>query len=88
MAKPSNKIVLTDWPKYKYIEANYRGMETPELLDMLDKLFHFMIPCWSNEVVGGWIVGYNLEGIREELKFRKVEASDSGCNCPKDKKWT
>jgi hypothetical protein len=28
---PENKIILTDWPKLKYIEANYRGLETEHL---------------------------------------------------------
>jgi len=82
------KIVLTDWPKYKHTEANYRGMETPELLKLLDTMFHLMMCNWSSEAVGGWIVNYKPERIREELKFRKVEIGECDCTCPKDKKRT
>lgn len=77
----SSKIVLTDWPKYKHIRANCRGMETPELLKILDSIFHMMMCSWSSEAVGGWIVEYYPEDIKEELKFRKVEIGECGCSC-------
>ena len=85
----SSKIILTDWPKYKHVEANYRGMETEELLKLLDKIFHFMMCGWSSGPVGGWVVNYETKGIREELAFRKIKINENGCTCgPEDKTWT
>lgn len=82
-----SKIVLTDYPKVRHIDANYRGMETEELLKLLDTMFHLMMPCWTvGEVVGGWSIRCDPEGVRKELEFRKVEVSKSGCNCTKGEK--
>ncbi len=64
-------IVLTDWPKFKHMDANYRGMETERLLKLRDELFHLMLDV--AEQAGGWVVHIDPKGIDEELKFRGVE---------------
>jgi hypothetical protein len=70
---PMPKITLTDWPKYKHVQANYRGMENEELLEMRMTIFHLMMCGWSSEPVGGWIVNYEVKGIEEELIFRRIK---------------
>jgi hypothetical protein len=67
----TNKIVLTDWPKWKYIEANYRGVKTEKLLKIRESVFHGMM-CDHSEIAGGYVITYRLEAIEEELKFRNV----------------
>ena len=64
-------IILTDWPKYKRIEANYRGMETEQLFRKLSEAFHLMMPIESDEG-GGYSIFFTEEGIKKELEFRKA----------------
>jgi len=70
-----NKIVLTDWPKFRYTKANYRGMETERLLELRKSLYHTMMNGTA-EQAGGWVVNIDLDGIIEELTFRKALPKD------------
>jgi hypothetical protein len=70
-----SQIILTDWPKAKWIEANYRGMETEDLLKYRSRIYHLMMMD-DSETAGGWVVNINLKGIIEELKFRKALPND------------
>ena len=63
-------ITLTDWPKTKQIEANYRGMETDELFDKWKNCFHLMMP-FDSELANGWHIVAGADKMEEELKFRK-----------------
>lgn len=69
-------IVLTDYPKLKQIDANYRGMETEKLLEVRKTMFHSMMCSWSEEPVGGWVVNYDPKEIEKELDFRKVKREE------------
>lgn len=73
----STEIILTDWAKKRYIEANYRGVETDELFRKLDEAFHLMVPYLSGDLGGGYIIFFTEEGVKKELEFRK--ARRSGC---------
>jgi hypothetical protein len=75
--KTGEKIILTDWPKFKYMDANYRGIETEELLDLRKELFHTMM-CSTAETAGGWVVSISYEGINDELRFRKALPENDG----------
>ena len=66
------KIVLTDYPKTKRIEANYRGIETDVLVEMRKKMFHIMME-WTVEVHGGYAIMFEGKGIERELNYRNVE---------------
>lgn len=63
------KIILTDWPKSKWIEANYRGVETEELLRKHKDMFHTMMGD-TVEVSGGYVIRFDSDKVRKELKFR------------------
>lgn len=65
------KIILTDYPKVKHIEANYRGMETERLLELRESMFRMMMGYWFEEG-GGYVMNIDREEIEEELKFRNV----------------
>ena len=64
-------IILTDWPKFKTIPANMRGITTERLLDIRNQLFHSMMDETS-ETVGGYHIFCSAKAIEKELKFRKV----------------
>ena len=66
------KIILTDYPKAKHIEANYRGVETEELVKIKDRMFHCMMMCEFIEA-GGYIIRYDSNGVEAELKWRRNE---------------
>jgi hypothetical protein len=72
MPERPTKIILTDWPKPKLIEAHLRGVETEELIEKLKWMYHFMM-CFTTDRAGGYVIEYTPEGIKEELKFRNVE---------------
>jgi hypothetical protein len=65
------QIILTDWPKPKSIEANYRGVETEKLLSLRLSMFHTMMSTTS-EVTCGYVIYFRDDKVEEELKFRKV----------------
>lgn len=65
------KIILTDYPKVKHIEANYRGMETERLLELRESMFRMMMGYWFEEG-GGYVMNIDRKEIEEELKFRNV----------------
>jgi hypothetical protein len=71
----TQQIVLTDWPKTKHLDANYRGVETEKLLKWRDELFHLMMVSGAEEA-GGYTVHYEPKGIDEELAFRKALPKD------------
>lgn len=83
----NSKIIITDWGDHqlKHVDANYRGMETKDLLKIRDTMFHLMMCVWSEEPVGGWVVTYDPKKIEEELRFRKAPFGDCGCNCERTK---
>lgn len=64
------KIILTDWPKTKSIEAHYRGCETDHLHKMHEQMFHLMMGAVSDSE-GGYVITYYQEGVMKELEFRK-----------------
>ncbi len=66
-----DKIILTDWPKPKHIEAHYRGVETETLLKWLRYLYHGMMVSGSEEA-GGYSIHYDDKGVTNELGFRNV----------------
>lgn len=63
-------IILTDWPKTKYLEAHYRGLDTERLLRLKENMFHTMMTCVSEEA-GGYAIHYEADGVDKELKIRK-----------------
>jgi hypothetical protein len=65
-------IVLTDYPKTKFIKAHARGMSTEHLLEIRQKMFHTMMPCISQECFG-CIATITVSDIMDELDFRGVE---------------
>lgn len=65
-------ISLTDYPKTKEIEANYRGITTRELLRLRHQLFQTMMMYWS-EQAAGYTVVYIDKGIEQELNYRNVQ---------------
>jgi hypothetical protein len=75
--KKLEKIILTDWPKMKHMEANYRGMETEDLLKYRSRIYHLMMMD-DSETAGGWVVNINIEGVVDELKFRKALPKNDG----------
>jgi len=72
MPERPTKIILTDWPKPKLIEAHLRGVETEELIEKFKEMYHLMMG-FTCEEAGGYVIEYTPEGIKEELKFRNVE---------------
>lgn len=68
------KIILTDWPKEKPIEANYRGVSTERLVDIHKSLYHsMMMSCHERgEDTGGYSILYGYKGVMEELRFRNA----------------
>lgn len=77
---PSGKIILTDWPKTKCINANMRGVETETLQKINIEMFHFMM-CSHDEEAGGYIIRYDHRAVEEELKFRKVALHPAHGSC-------
>jgi hypothetical protein len=74
------KIILTDWPKLKYIEANYRGLETEHLQKLNQQMFHLMM-CGLTDEAGGYAIGYNYKEVEKELKFRKASLHPAHESC-------
>lgn len=72
------KIIVTDYGdnKRRYIQANYRGMETEELQKLRKTMFSLMMCVWDIGVVGGWVIGCTPEEIEKELKFRGIELEE------------
>ena len=68
------KIILTDWPKLKYIEANLRGVETERLVELYWENFHLMMSGHTEEA-GGYAINFDSREIVKELEFRKVDFS-------------
>jgi len=79
------KIVLTDWPKLRDIEAHYRGVETQELFRKLDESFHLMMPGAYPDHGGGYLIFFEPEEIKKELEFRKARR-EKGCAFCKTKR--
>ena len=77
----ARKIILTDWPKTKYIEAHLRGVETKKLQEINQDMFHFMMGSHS-EIAGGYCITYYAEKIEAELKFRReaLHPAHGSCN--------
>jgi hypothetical protein len=66
-----NKIILTDWPKPRHIEAHYRGVETEKLVKIREQLFHTMMMDYVEEA-GGYTILYNNRAIERELSYRNT----------------
>jgi hypothetical protein len=71
MPKTGEKIILTDWPKVKHIEANYRGVETEYLVKIHKDMFHLMM-TFHAETAGGYGIEYGYKEVAAELNFRKA----------------
>lgn len=65
----TKRIILTDYPKTKHIEAHYRGVETKKLVKWLKQLFHTMM-VYSSEEAAGYVISYNYKDIQAELDYR------------------
>ena len=77
---PSGKIILTDCPKTKNIDANLRGVETEILQKINIEMFHSMM-CSHDEEAGGYIICYDYKAVGEELKFRKAALHPAHGSC-------
>lgn len=62
-------IILTDYPKWKHIDANYRGLTTEHLQKLKKEMFHMMMISVNDEA-GGYVINYDADKVEEELKFR------------------
>jgi hypothetical protein len=69
-------IILTDsvnYPKPKFLEANYATMRTDELQRIDKWMFHLMMCSYDYPVYGGWAIYAECNATREELRKRGKE---------------
>ena len=73
MPGSNSSIVVTDWgdTHRKHINANYRGVETDELIKIHKQISHLMI-CGHTEVAGGYAIYFDYRGVQKELEYRKA----------------
>jgi hypothetical protein len=70
-----DKIILTDCPKLKDIEANYRGVGTQKLIQWHNDLALFMMVSGTEQACG-YNIHYDFQAVRRELNFRNVPEKD------------